>query len=57
LHAHNIWQAEFGESVAKLGVDAVGRVGQNNATIHVRRHRCPNLFQRDVRLGLKLNLG
>ena len=54
LHAHNILQSEFGESVAKLGVDAVGRVGQNNPAIHLRCHRCPDLVQSDLRLGLKL---
>src|SRR6202034_4087338 len=56
LHANDIWQAQFGEAVAKLGVDAVSGVGQNHPSGHLRRHRCPNLVQRDLRLGLKLNL-
>ena len=56
LHADDILQSELGESVAKLGVDAVGRVSQNDPAIHLRRHRRADLVQSDLRLGLKLNL-
>ena len=56
LHADNILQLEFGKSVAKLGVDAVSRVSQNNATVQFGRNRRTDLIQRNVRLGLKLNL-
>jgi len=46
----------FCESVAKLGVDAVSRVGQHNTTVQVCRYRRADLIQSDVRLDLKLNL-
>src|SRR5437763_3288331 len=49
-------QAEFGDSVAKLGVDTVSRVGPNNAPVQVCRHRRADLIHGDLRLGLKLNL-
>src|ERR1700689_3687261 len=39
LHAHHILQFQLGESVAKLGVDAVSRVSQHNATVQVSRAR------------------
>ncbi len=38
-------------SSTKFGVDAISRVhGQNHATIHVCRHRRPDLIQRDLGL-------
>jgi hypothetical protein len=49
-------QFELGESVAKLGVDAVGGVGQYNPAGHLRRYCYANLIQGDLRFGLKLNL-
>jgi hypothetical protein len=43
------------ESVTKLCVDAISRVSQYHATVHVGRYRRPDLIQRDFRLGLKPN--
>ena len=56
MHAHDILQVQCGESVAKVGVAAISRVGQHNAPVQVCRDRHADLIQRDFRLGLKLNL-
>src|SRR5712671_5114085 len=56
LYTHDVLQSEPGESVTELCVDAVSRVGQNNPAGHLRRHRCRDLVQSDLRLGLKPDL-
>ena len=56
LHAHHILQAECSESIAKVGIHAVGGVGRHHATGQICRDRRADLIQGDVRLGLKLDL-
>ena len=48
LRPHVVLQCGEGEPFAKLGVDAVGGVGQHHPPGHLRSHCCTNLIQVDL---------
>src|SRR5258705_176418 len=55
LNAYYILQAELGNVRAKLRAFPITRIGQNLSRRHFLLQRLPNLLQRDLWLGLKLN--
>jgi len=48
-------QFEFGEFVAKLGVDTIGGVGQDHPAGHLGGYGYANLVEGNFRFGLKFD--
>src|SRR5215470_11526500 len=56
LHSHDIRHFHLGQSHAELGIVAVSSIGQHYALWNASLAGSPNLLQRNVWLGLKLDL-
>src|ERR1700676_4540914 len=57
LNTDAILQSQLDEALAKVRVVAVPRIGQHHADGHARSLRLANLFERNLWLGRKLDLG
>src|SRR5437764_14550583 len=56
LHSHDIRHFHLGQGQAELGIVAVSGIGQHYALRNASLAGSPNLLQRNVWLGLKLDI-